>query len=144
MKLLSAITGGTELGTLEGVGPLGQIQKSIALTDSLIKFTSVFSTALGVLSISAGIWFIIQILAGSFQWLNSGGDKQGVENARKRISNAIMGLFLVIAAYALISLVGLIFGIDILAPAKTLLGITGPTSGSPSPIKTIGPPGGKY
>ncbi len=109
------------LGTLKGIGPLGNLGKGFEGVDAFQKFTNVFSTGIGVLTVSAGIWFIIQIFVGTFQWLASGGEKQALQNAQKRISNAILGLFVVIFAYGLISIIGLIFGIDILAPAKSLL-----------------------
>ena len=102
---------GVNLGTLKGIGPLGQVG---SLDEALLKFTNVISVTIGVITISAGIWFIIQMFIGAFQWLSSGGDKQTAENARKRLTNAVVGLFVVVASYALISLVGLIFGIKIL------------------------------
>ncbi len=109
----------TNLGTLEGLGSLGK-----SITDEKIafeKFTTVFSTGITILTVSGGIWFIIQIFAGAFQWLASGGEKQALQNAQKRISNAILGLFVIVFSYALISIVGRIFGIDILSPAKPLI-----------------------
>lgn len=124
MRLLAQ----AKLGTLEGLGSLGQVPDA---TTAFLKFTNVFSTAFGVLTISGGIWFIIQILGGAFQWLASGGEKQAVQNAQKRISNAILGLFVVIFSYALISIVGLIFGFDILSPVKSLLGISPGFSNDP-------------
>ncbi|MDO8488221.1 MAG: hypothetical protein Q7S31_02805 [bacterium] len=104
------------LGTLEGLGPLGQIGAD--LPTALSSFSRIISVTIGILTISAGTWFIIQMFMGAFQWLSSGGDKQGAENARKRLTNAVIGLFIVVASYALISLVGLVFGFDILSPAK--------------------------
>lgn len=123
MKLLAKITEGEPLGTLKGLGPLGNLDKGFEATDAFLKFTNVFSAGIGILTISAGIWFIIQIFAGTFQWLASGGEKQALQNAQKRITNAILGLFVVVFAYALISIIGLIFGFDILSPVKSLLGI---------------------
>lgn len=113
MKLLAQ----AKLGTLQGLGTLGTITDT---SSAFTKFINVFSTALGVLTISGGIWFVIQILIGAFQWLASGGEKQALQNAQKRLSNAILGLFVVVFSYALISIVGLIFGINILEPFKWL------------------------
>lgn len=113
MKLLAD----SSLGTLQGLGPLGQVT---GFGDAATKFGNVFSTAFGVLTVAAGIWFIIQILMGSFQWLASSGEKQALQNAQKRLANAILGLFVVIFSYALIAIVGAIFGINILAPFQWL------------------------
>ena len=112
------------LGTFEGLGPLGKIASS---DSAFVQFTTVFSTGLAILTVSAGIWFIIQIAGGAFRWLASGGEKDSLQKAQKHITNAIFGLFVVIFSYALISIVGKIFEFDILSPYKSLYGIpTGP------------------
>ena len=108
---------------LEGVGPLGNLKNAFGGTDpepSLYMFEKTLSVGIGVLTVSAGIWFIIQIFAGTFQWLASGGEKQALQNAQKRITNAVLGLFLVVFAYGLILLLGAIFGIAILSPALVI------------------------
>lgn len=129
MKLLTD----AKLGPLQGLGTLGKVENTL---DAFSKFTSVFSTGIGILTISGGIWFIIQIFGGAFAWLASGGEKQAVQNAQKRIGNAVLGLFVVIFSYALISIIGLVFGFNILSPFKALFGITGT-----NPNNYISPPG---
>ncbi len=128
MKLLAD----TNLGTLQGLGSTGTVTDAAS---AFSKFIGVFSTAFGVLTISGGIWFIIQILGGAFQWLSSGGEKQALQNAQKRLTNAILGLFVVIFTYALIGIVGLIFGFNILCPFANIFP-SGGTSGVFSQIGT--------
>ncbi|TSC87971.1 MAG: Uncharacterized protein G01um101416_286 [Microgenomates group bacterium Gr01-1014_16] len=123
MKLLAQ---GVPLGNINGIGPLGTVATQ---TDAFVAFTTVLSTTVGVLTVSAGIWFIFQIFGGSLQWLTSGGDKQGLEAAKKRITHAIVGLLMVVLSYALISIIGLIFGLNILSPIGSLLGINLPGGG---------------
>lgn len=103
------------LGTFEGIGKLAEPIKSG--NDAFTRFTNVFSQGLAVLTVSAGIWFIIQIGAGAFQWIASAGEKDALSKAQKKISNAIFGLFVIIFSYALIGIVGKIFGFDVLSPA---------------------------
>jgi len=119
MKLLAA----DNLGTFKGLGPLGNFRVESTGTFAFSTFTTMFSTGIGVLTVAAGIWFIFQIFAGAYQWLASGGEKQGIENARKRITNAVIGLFVVVISYALIGIIGMIFGINILSPYKSIIGI---------------------
>lgn len=116
MKLLADAS----LGTLKGLGWLGTLDPGFETLDAFSKFTNVFSTGIGILTVAAGIWFIIQIFAGAFQWLAGGGEKQALQNAQKRIINAVLGLFVVIFSYALISIVGLVFGIKILSPFESI------------------------
>ena len=47
-------------------------------------------------------------------WLSSGGDKARVEEAREKISNAVIGLILVAASVAITTTIGLLFDIDFL------------------------------
>ncbi len=114
------------LGTFEGVGPLGDFTKTLTKggTEPFALFVSTLSTGIGVLTVAAGVWFIIQIFAGAFQWLAGGGEKQALQNAQKRIVNAILGLFVVVFSYALIGIIGLIFGINILCPFGDLFSNT--------------------
>jgi hypothetical protein len=58
--------------------------------------------------------FMILILSG-IQWITAGGDKQALEKARNGITNAIMGLIIVAAAWAIMTLIGNFFGIHITA-----------------------------
>lgn len=106
------------IGTFEGLGPLGKVSELMTDEGYASQFDRTISVTIGVLTVSAGIWFIVQIFSGAFQWLSSGGDKQAVQNAAKRIQNAMVGLFAVVVAYAVISIVGLIFGLDILNPGE--------------------------
>lgn len=50
---------------------------------------------------------------GGIEWLTSGGDKAKYEAARDRITAAVIGLAIVAAAWAIMKLVGIFFGIDI-------------------------------
>lgn len=133
MKLIAQ----TSLGTLKGLGPLGDLGEGRIVThNAFVQFTRVFSVGVGVLTISAGIWFIFQILSGAIKWMTSGGEKQALQNAHKHITNAILGLFVVVFSYALIGIVGLIFGINILSPIKSLLGLEIPIDYKLSPTQT--------
>lgn len=119
-----------DLGTFQGIGKLAEPITSG--NDAFTRFTNVFSQGLAVLTVSAGIWFIIQIGAGAFQWIASAGEKDALQKAQKKISNAIFGLFVVIFSYALIGIVGKIFGFDILSPAAPFW-----TSASSTPTNSI-------
>lgn len=61
------------------------------------------------------IIFFFNLVMGAIQWISSGGDKQKLESARGRISNALIGLVVLFVAFALIKLIENFFGITILA-----------------------------
>ncbi|NLZ74698.1 hypothetical protein GX917_02245 [Candidatus Falkowbacteria bacterium] len=52
------------------------------------------------LSLLAAIFLILIIVAG-FQWMTAGGNEQKVEKALARIKTAVIGLIIVLAAYAI-------------------------------------------
>jgi len=58
--------------------------------------------------------FFAMLIWGGIRWMMSKGDKTEVENARNQISNALIGLAIVFVAWALIKLIQVVFGIDIL------------------------------
>jgi hypothetical protein len=58
------------------------------------------------------VFFFILILGG-LKWITSGGDEKAVASARGQITNALIGLAIVFATWAIIRLVGMLFGIDI-------------------------------
>ncbi len=66
-----------------------------------------------VLIVVALIFFFILILGG-LKWITSGGDEKAVGVARSQITNALIGLAIIFAAWAIINLIGTIFGINIL------------------------------
>lgn len=53
------------------------------------------------------------LIWGGIQWLTSGGDKTAYEAARGRITAALIGLAIVAAAWALMEIIGIFFGVDI-------------------------------
>jgi hypothetical protein len=115
MKLLAA-TSGEPLGTIggEGLGPFGNIGKGGTATAGLTGISSIISAIIGIMTVAAGIWFIFQFLIGALGWLTSGGDKTKLEQARERITNAFIGLIIVVAGWSILAIAGQFFGFDIL------------------------------
>jgi len=70
-------------------------QGNCSLNDIL---TVVASTVNYLLSIVAGLVFLVYILGGFF-WITSHGDKAGVTKGKKWITNATVGLIIVLVAY---------------------------------------------
>ncbi len=57
--------------------------------------------ALGVL----GIIFLVLLVMGGYQWMTAGGNEDQVEKAQSRIKNGIIGLIIVLSAYAITAFV---------------------------------------
>lgn len=48
-----------------------------------------------------GIIFVILIILAGFNWMTAGGDEAKIEKAKKLMSRAIIGLIIIVAAYAI-------------------------------------------
>src|SRR3989338_10207064 len=57
----------------------------------------IISVFLGLL----GIIFVILIIVAGFNWMTAAGDEAKIEKAKKLISRAIIGLIIIVAAYAI-------------------------------------------
>ena len=79
-----------------------------------ITLVSILQGAIRLILIAAAIIFFFVLVIGGIQWITAGGDKAGTETARKRITNALVGLAIVFAAWAIIALINALFGVDIL------------------------------
>jgi len=119
-------------GGFKGFGPLGNPQGTAGIT----SFTSFISTVIGLMTIVAIILFTFVLITGAIGIINSGGDKQALENAKKKITNGVIGLVIVIAAYFILDLVGTIFGVpflNILQLFNNIAGLSVPNPGTIPP-----------
>ncbi len=58
--------------------------------------------------------FFFMLIFGGVQWITSGGDKQGTQSARGRLTAALIGLAILAFSWAIITLAENFFGINIL------------------------------
>lgn len=117
-----------QIGGTEGFGPwgnLGAFGKTIG--DAAGAFTNIISNIIGIMTIIAGIWFIFQFIIGAYGYMTAGGDQKRITDATSKITNALIGLVVIVAAYAIISLLGSLLGFDILNP-QNLIPTLKPTS----------------
>ncbi len=63
----------------------------------------------------AAIVLIFMILLGAFEWMTSGGDKEKLDSARKKILNAIIGIMLFAVTFAVIQVLGTFTGFKFFA-----------------------------
>lgn len=65
------------------------------------------------IAVTLGAFFVMyQLIMGALSWINSGGDKEKVEKARKQMTNAIIGLIILVSIWILFfTIAGDILGI---------------------------------
>jgi len=83
---------------------------------ALLNYTpSMFlRTLLNIMLGIAGVASFVSLLWGGLQWILAGGDKEGTEKARKRITSAFIGLAIVFSAYAILFIIRTLFNIDLI------------------------------
>ncbi|MDD2225394.1 MAG: hypothetical protein PHP97_04530 [Candidatus Shapirobacteria bacterium] len=96
--------------------------QSLELTGKSDSFTNLenltvngmVSGAISLVLIVVSLVFFFILVIGGLKWITSGGDEKKVAAARAQITNALIGLVIVFAAWAIMKLIGSLFGIDIL------------------------------
>lgn len=73
---------------------------------------SLISSIVGLMLIGAFIATLFYMILGGFDWVTSGGDKTKLQSARDKITNALIGLIVVGASWAIMMIVGNFIGID--------------------------------
>src|SRR3989344_9616137 len=61
--------------------------------------------AIRLFIIVAGLFLLIYMLWGAFDWITSGGEKEKISKAQSKITNAVIGMFLVIVSLTLFTLI---------------------------------------
>lgn len=78
------------------------------------QFGQIIQLVVRALFVAAFVIFFVMFLVGGIKWILSSGDKTKVESARGTIAGSLVGLLLVLSLFAITSLVGTLFGVNIL------------------------------
>jgi hypothetical protein len=81
---------------------------------TITNLGNLISAIVGTLLIIAALIAFLYLILGGIQWITSGGDKAGMEHARNKITHAIVGLIIVGAAWAIMTLVQNFLGVNII------------------------------
>jgi len=95
--LPSAIGGGNPGNYQQGTSALGKLVSSLV----------------GALFIAGFLLAFVYLIMGGVTWITAGGYKAKLESARDEITNSIIGIIIVAAAFALTSLVANFFGLSL-------------------------------
>jgi len=91
--------------TLEGPGikptgtPATQVEK-------------ILSTAIGFLTVIAVIFFVIQIILAGYGFISGQGDEKKIEASRKKLTDSILGLTIVVVAFGLAAFISNLLGLS--------------------------------
>jgi hypothetical protein len=93
----------------------GVLQNLFEAPDASTLLSEFLPNIIGLLLVVGVVVFFFMLLWGAVSWIISGGDKAHIENARARITSALVGLVLMLSTFAIIKLIEAFFGIDILS-----------------------------
>ncbi len=72
------------------------------------------SGAISLVMLVVALVFFFMLIWGGLRWVTSQGEEKAVAAARAQITNALIGLAIVFAAWAIMKLVSVVFGIEII------------------------------
>jgi predicted small integral membrane protein len=90
------------------ISPKGSFEGLGALT-----IPNIVSGAIQLILVLAALIAFIFLIVGGVKWITAGGDKEKTAGAQKTLTSALVGLVIVFAAWAIMSLIGKFFGVDI-------------------------------
>jgi len=92
---------------LTGPGlPVKDAATSVTLAEKLI------SSVIGFLTFIGFIYFVIQVILAGYLFMSSEGDKGKTETARKKLTDGLLGIVIIVVALGLVSLLASVLGID--------------------------------
>jgi hypothetical protein len=117
MFIKSAHAAPVDLG--QPIWGIGKYQEGADLkTGSLL--TEFLSSMITTLTVVASLAFAIYFIIGGLKWITSGGDKTKAEEAKTQMTQAAIGLIVVVVAYFIIGIISNVLGLNILDPAAVL------------------------
>ena len=76
-------------------------------------FSSLVPALLSMFLVVGVVIFLFNLILGGIEWTSAGGDKGKLESAKQKLSNAIIGITILLSFFAILSLVECFFGIGL-------------------------------
>lgn len=108
LKKLALAAGSAVTGLAASVSSVAaevQIERIDTGKGYATNFGTMFSSMLNVVMLVAALLVFAYMIWGGIEWITSGGDKGKAESARNKLTAAIIGLVIVAASYAIVTLV---------------------------------------
>ncbi len=120
-KLIAQASNPTPLGQIEGFGS-GFFKTAGASPET--RVAALISNIVSVLTIFGGLAFALWFVIGALNWITSSGNPEQVEKAKRQMSSAVVGLFVLVLTTSIAYIVGKISGIEILELEKMVNKLT--------------------
>jgi len=68
---------------------------------------------MGAILVIGVVIFLFTFLLGAIEWISSGGDKGKMESAKSKLTNALIGIVILLGFFAIVSFLECFFGIGL-------------------------------
>lgn len=100
-------------GIVPGDNPVSQVE-------------SIISGIFGFLTVIAVVFFTIQLILAGYGFISSQGDKEKIATARKKLTNGILGITIVVVAYGFAAFLSRILGLGDIFNLETSINLITP------------------
>lgn len=100
---------------LEGYGP--------TVSDPVSQVENILSTVIGFLSIVAVIFFVIQVILAGYGFISGQGDEKKIEASRKKLTDGILGLTIVVVAFGVGAFISKLLGLGNVFDLKSVVNL---------------------
>ena len=117
MNIAKRLTSPLIASALTFAVPAAAIAAENVVPNSVVNISNVPNIVRGIIQFILVIAFVgafIFLLIGGIRWIMAGGDEKAVAGARGTITAALIGLVIVLVAYAIIRLIELFFKVNII------------------------------
>jgi TRAP-type C4-dicarboxylate transport system permease small subunit len=90
------------------------LQETLQKKSGIEFFQNFLPRFVGLAFVIGILVFFFIMITGAIQWMASGGDKTGLEAARGKLANALVGIVILLSLFALFKIIENFFGINIL------------------------------
>jgi len=112
MNLLIPSAHAQTIGTVPQVGP---------------TLDQIITGAINLALATGGLLFFAMLIFGGFRYLTAGGDEKAAQEARRSLTNAVVGLIIIVVAFLVAQLLFAVFGLN------TLVDVVNRTPTTPTP-----------
>ena len=73
--------------------------------DPISSLSNIISVGLQIFLIIAAIMMLVYMLWGAMDWIGSSGEKEKLQKAQNKITNAVIGMIVIIVAFSIFTLI---------------------------------------
>ena len=127
MNIAKSITGSFITSVLTYAVPAAAFAQTEVVPGTIRPINNAVNVVRGIIQfilVAAFVAAFVFLLIGGIRWILAGGDEKAVAGARGTITAALIGLVIVLVAYAIIRLVEIFFNVTIISGAFSIPNIT--------------------